>query len=244
MLTTTSLAGAGTGTLTFWSIMNMTKLKLGFGALVLAGASTALIVQHQARGKLLLANESLAQQIAQLKADNESLSNLAAQAKPPASPPGDQLDELLRLRGEVGMLRHRPMSLPDCGGRIGNCWHKLWHNPSPPIKCPRKTNSHSDRRIAVDAMTTLLNAIKNYATNHNGQYPGTLDQLAASGDLGATNLAGNLDWKILNLRKTARWTRKAARSFSASGFPFNGLGNLGDRTARETLGDSFGRNKR
>ena len=80
-LTTTSLAGAGAGTLTFWNIMNMTKLKLGIGALVVVGASTALIVQHQARQKLLVANESLTQQIAQLKADNESLSSLAAQAK-------------------------------------------------------------------------------------------------------------------------------------------------------------------
>ena len=83
-LATTSLAGAGAGTLTFWNIMNMTKLKLSLGALVVAGASTALIVQHQAREKLLMANGALTQQIAQLKADNESLSSLAAQAKTPA----------------------------------------------------------------------------------------------------------------------------------------------------------------
>src|ERR1035441_7675347 len=45
---------------------------------------------------------------------------------------------------------------------------------------------------AVDAMTILLKAIKNYATNHNGQYPGDFDQLTASGDLGVSDFAGNL----------------------------------------------------
>ena len=83
----------------------MTKLKIGLGVLVVAGATTALIVQHQAREELRITNEALTQQIVQLKADNESLSTLAAQAKPPASPPSEQLEELLRLRGEVGMLR-------------------------------------------------------------------------------------------------------------------------------------------
>jgi hypothetical protein len=45
---------------------------------------------------------------------------------------------------------------------------------------------------AVDATTTLLQAINKYAMNHNGQYPVRLDQLLASGDPGVTNLAGNL----------------------------------------------------
>jgi hypothetical protein len=41
-------------------------------------------------------------------------------------------------------------------------------------------------------MTLLLNAVESYVTNHNGQYPDSLDQLTASGDLGTTNFAGNL----------------------------------------------------
>jgi RNA polymerase sigma factor (sigma-70 family) len=199
-LTTTSLAGAGAGTLTFWSLMNMTKLKLGLGALVLAGVSTALIVQHQARERLLVANESLTQQIAQLKADNESLSSRAAQAKPPASPPSEQLDELLRLRGEVGLLRQQTNEL----ARFRQENRKLLSQVAAQSE---STNSVSaeDRltlrqKHVVDAMTTLLTAIKNYATNHNGQYPGALGQLAAFGDLGASTFAGNLgldDFELL-----------------------------------------------
>ena len=41
-------------------------------------------------------------------------------------------------------------------------------------------------------MSTLLTPVKNYATNHNRQYPGNFGLLTASGDLGASNLTGNL----------------------------------------------------
>lgn len=191
-LAATSLASAGTGTLAFWSIMNMTKLKLGIGALVVASASTALIVQHQAREKLLLANEALTQQFAQLKADNESLSNLAAQAKPPTSPPSDQLDELLRLRGEVGMLRQQTNELV----RLRQENRKLLAQAAAQSESTNQVSAEDEFTLrqthAVDAMTTLLNSIKSYATNHNGQYPGSLEQLTASGDLEASSFAGNL----------------------------------------------------
>jgi RNA polymerase sigma factor (sigma-70 family) len=200
-LATTSLAGAGTGMLTFWNIMNMTKLKLGIGALVVVGASTALIVQHQAREKLLRANESLTQQIAQLKADNESLFTLAAQAKKPASPPSDQLDELLRLRSEVGTLRQQTNEL----GRFRQENRKLLAQVAAQSESTNQVSAEDQfilrQTHAVDAMSTLLTAVKNYATNHNGQYPGSLDQLTASGDLGASNFAGNLGLDDFELAK-------------------------------------------
>ena len=55
--------------------MTATQLKLGLSALVVAGAATALVVQHQTQTRLRDENELLRQQIAQLQADNESLSN-------------------------------------------------------------------------------------------------------------------------------------------------------------------------
>jgi RNA polymerase sigma factor (sigma-70 family) len=106
-LATSSLAGAGGGALAFWSIMNMTKLKLGLGAIVVLGASATLMVEHQAREKLRAENEDLTQQIARLKAENEAVSDRAAHAKEPSSLPNAQFRELIRLRGEVGLLRDR-----------------------------------------------------------------------------------------------------------------------------------------
>jgi RNA polymerase sigma factor (sigma-70 family) len=200
-LAATSLASAGTGTLAFWSIMNMTKLKLGIGALVVASASTALIVQHQAREKLLLANEALTQQIAQLKTDNETLSSLATQAKKPALLPSDQLSELLRLRGEVGMLRQQTNEL----SRLRQENRKLMSQAAAQSESTNQVSAEDQFTLrqthAVDAMSALLNAIKGYATNHNGQFPGTLDQLTASGDLGTSRFAGNLGLDDFELKQ-------------------------------------------
>src|SRR5208283_3834173 len=61
-LTSASLVAAGTGTLTFLELMATTKLKLGISALVVASATTALVVQHRAQVKLREENASLRQQ--------------------------------------------------------------------------------------------------------------------------------------------------------------------------------------
>lgn len=76
---TGSAAGSGT-ILTLLKIMTMTQLKLGLGALVIAGTVTTLVIQHQAHEKLLGENESLRQQVNQLQADNDGLSRREAQA--------------------------------------------------------------------------------------------------------------------------------------------------------------------
>src|ERR1019366_904574 len=104
-LTTASVVSAGTGTFTLLKIMTATKLKLGISALVVAGAATAFVVQHQAQEKLRAENESLTQQIAQLQADNENFSNRLANAVDSKKLPDEQFNELLKWRGEVGVLQ-------------------------------------------------------------------------------------------------------------------------------------------
>jgi hypothetical protein len=86
-LTNSSLAAAGTGTtLPLLKLMTMTKLKLGLGALVVAGATTALVVQHQAQIKLREENQSLRQQMAKLQTVNERLSKHPFTPRLPAPP--------------------------------------------------------------------------------------------------------------------------------------------------------------
>src|SRR5476649_1763872 len=78
--------------------------------IVIAGlivCAAFLYLQRQAQEKLRAEDESLQQQIAQLKADKENLSNLAAQTKNSQSLPNEQFNELLKLRGEVGVLRQQ-----------------------------------------------------------------------------------------------------------------------------------------
>jgi hypothetical protein len=85
----------------------MSQFKTAILAVVaVAGIITALI-QHQAVDKLRAENRNLLQQsqkLAELQAENERLSNLVAQAqRPPLS--REQTAELLRLRGQVSLLR-------------------------------------------------------------------------------------------------------------------------------------------
>ncbi len=61
--------------------MTCNPIKLGIGALVVAGAVTAFVIQHQAQDKLRVENESLRQQITRLQSDNLSLSRGEAAAK-------------------------------------------------------------------------------------------------------------------------------------------------------------------
>jgi gas vesicle protein len=84
----------------------MTNLKLGISALVIAGAATALVVQHQTQTTLREENESLQQQITQLQSENCQFSNRVAQAESSQSLADDQRTELLQLREEVAQLRN------------------------------------------------------------------------------------------------------------------------------------------
>jgi RNA polymerase sigma factor (sigma-70 family) len=72
-LVTTSIAAVGTGTaFTLLKFMTAAQFKLGISALVVAGAATALVIQHQTQIRLRGENESLRQQVARLQTENLS----------------------------------------------------------------------------------------------------------------------------------------------------------------------------
>ena len=110
-ISSAALAGAaasGGTSLTLVKLMTMTKLKAGIvSTLVVAGVATPLVMQHQAQVNLHDENQSLRQrvdQLAQLAAENERLSNLVAQAIAARALSNDQLSELMRLRNEAAQL--------------------------------------------------------------------------------------------------------------------------------------------
>jgi len=94
----------------------MPRLTPGFvGAIALAGLAASLVVQQSGQAKLRERAEALrqqAEQIAQLSAENERLSNLVARAGASQGLPPDQLSELLRLRGQIGRLREAAKEQP------------------------------------------------------------------------------------------------------------------------------------
>ena len=66
--------------------MIMRKLKVGLGALVMAGVTIALVVQHQAQIKLREEDQSLRQQVSQLTTENGRLSKRSPTLRLPAPP--------------------------------------------------------------------------------------------------------------------------------------------------------------
>jgi hypothetical protein len=91
----------------------MKNLKTGFAIAIIIACAVLLFLQKQAQEKVGAENELLRQQIAQLKTDDENLSNRLAAIGDCKSLADEQMDELLRLRGEVGVLRRQTSELGD-----------------------------------------------------------------------------------------------------------------------------------
>lgn len=105
---TTIATAATTTAIKTIAMTTLQKTLITATAAVLAGAGIYEAIQNS---KLRKENESQQQQIAQLKLENESLSNrlpVVAGAKPL---PDEQFNELLRLRGQVGVLRGQKAEL-------------------------------------------------------------------------------------------------------------------------------------
>jgi RNA polymerase sigma factor (sigma-70 family) len=102
-------AASGITTLNLLRIMAMTKLKVGIiTAVVAAGITIPVMIQHRMQTKLNAANEQLRQQMDRnnrLAAENENLSKRATTEVAPAVVDKGPSPELLKLRGEVTRLR-------------------------------------------------------------------------------------------------------------------------------------------
>ena len=178
-LTTASVVSAGTGTFTLLKIMTATKLKLGISALVVAGAATAFVVQHQAQEKLRAENESLTQQIAQLQADNGNFSNRLANAVDSKKLPDEQFNELLKLRGEVGVLQWQVGELgklreenSQIRKELADATQSLKSLPS-----PEQALFNKKRIQAVNDAKMIGLAMRIWAGDNNDQYPTNFDNM-------------------------------------------------------------------
>jgi RNA polymerase sigma factor (sigma-70 family) len=191
-----ALAGAPVSTSTAIAVPKtvvMTTIQKSIVAAALAAAVGTGIYEARQVSHFRQQNQTLQQgqiplteQVQQLEREREDMTNRLAtlQAENTRLQSNQSTRELLRLRGETGLLRQQVEAARNETNRV----------------------SPEDQLIVqqthvVDAMTAVLQAIKGYATNHNGQYPEDLNQLAASGELGASNFAGNLGLNDFELKK-------------------------------------------
>ncbi len=83
----------------------MRKLQAALLALVVCGLVIVATLQHRGQRQLRAENEALRQQIAEMAAESEALSNRLQQPAPATT--AEQTSELLRLRSEVTLLRQQ-----------------------------------------------------------------------------------------------------------------------------------------
>jgi RNA polymerase sigma factor (sigma-70 family) len=189
-LTTASIATAGTGTFTLLKIMTATKIKLAVSALVVAGAATALVVQQQTQNELRAENVSLQQQIARMQTDNKIYSNQlanvrlanAGNSKTGQTLSADQSNELLKLRGEVGVLQ-RQANEASQKARIAE------QNLATTLSATAQFESH---QIATkNAAKQVGLAMRVFSMNHENQFPTNLVQI--KNELGGSFVIGGID---------------------------------------------------
>ena len=101
-------------------LMTWTKANTVVVGTLVAGMAAVSVMQHQAQVKLRDSNQALQQQVDKLQLENARLSIPAPQASSPQSLSNDEQRELLRLRGEVGVLRRQTNELGNVLARERN----------------------------------------------------------------------------------------------------------------------------
>jgi len=201
VLTTASVTVAGTGTFTLLKIMTLTQLKFAAGVIVVAGAATLYMHQQQIQNKLHAENDALGQQLTQLQSDDESLSNRLADAGQAKSLSDDQIEELLKLRGEVGVLREQTNGLEEARQQNLQLRAQLKAVQSQPLQLSPDDRYTLDHEHAIQAIEGLASAMHSYAEDHNGQFPDSLSELQTPAYLGSGSLPDNAqldDYELMN----------------------------------------------
>ena len=111
---------------------------------------------------------ALSEQIAQFKADNESLSNQLARANRSPSLSSDRLRELLRLRGEVGALRRRQSELERTVAAAGSRTPELAGQPASGVAPQPKVPAPFQLQLVLDEPGENTEPMTNNASGASG----------------------------------------------------------------------------
>jgi len=135
--------------------------------------------QFRARQELRTANASLQQTVNRLVADNAALSNQLAAIGDANKLSQDQQTELLRLRGEVALLRQKneqwAKAQSTSRGPAGA--PAAQNNPSGPPNEPVDPLEHQ-KRISYAKMNDARDLLREFITSadaHQGQFPSEID---------------------------------------------------------------------
>jgi hypothetical protein len=156
----------------------MTKMQLGMlGGFVFVGVAIVFVLQQQARSTISVKDELLRQQgeqLAQLVAENERMSNQLAQVNGPGG--AGQTKEVLRLRGEVVSLKKQLAEL------LPARENRSQPAPAAPPPEPAELQKEQVKQLAIAKMNNAkywVLALRQYAGQHDGQFPASFDEAQA-----------------------------------------------------------------
>jgi cell division protein FtsB len=157
--------------------MAMSKFKMGLGVVVVAGAAAIIFLQYQAGQKLRAENEDLRQQIAKLKSDSQDTPTANSQ------PTGEDFNELLRLRGEVGTLRSQTNQI----AKLQQQNQQLQDSLATAAQARQQSAAQSTAQAEEEHAHTILQinnskqavlGMMMYANDNQDQFPTNFDQAA------------------------------------------------------------------
>jgi hypothetical protein len=148
-------------------------------------------VQNQAGAKLRLENQSLQNQIAGLKSDENSLSNQLADASDSKKLSADEFNELLRLRGEVGLLRQKTNQIGQLEDQNQQLQSQATETQAERIAA-QKVMFLNHQLDIINMTKQMLLAERIYTGDHPDQYATNVDQLISGGLITSTNFNGGV----------------------------------------------------
>ena len=157
--------------------MAKTTFKIALVAVGIAAVGTSLVLQHQAAGRLRAENLALEEQVADLR-ERAKRRPGAPIAKPADSPAPalqtEQVQELGRLRNEVGVLRQEPTDL----GRLRAENRELKAATDEP-EDPAEAEFKEQTVMRMNHLKQWALSFHMYASDHKDQFPAGFEQAAS-----------------------------------------------------------------
>jgi len=172
--------------------MTTSRIKLVLGVVVIAGAAVLIFVQYQIQQKLRAENDSLRQQMARLQ--SHSPDTAAGNSNPAAN---EDMNELLRLRGEVSALRSQTNQI----ARLQQQNQQLQTSLTNATQARQQSAAQADDQRAQERAFGLLQIntakvsvldLMMYAQDHNDTIPTNFDFPQASNYFGNEGYNTNL----------------------------------------------------
>lgn len=169
-----TIAGGGTAP-ALLKIMTLTKLKIVAGAMV-AGMAATVIIQSQTNGRLQKENQSLNNQLASLAQLHKDNPHPAGQQTNATEADQSQLNELIRLRGEVTRLKRELADANKLGTQNKDLVSKL-QKKADSVDQAKQFAEFAESKMSYDRQWLL--AFLLYAGDNQGQLPTSFDRAAA-----------------------------------------------------------------